>query len=412
MLATLELIRESPPPAWLAEYVPGWRKVPLYRDALQTGDFSQLPVIGKNELRQNFPHNFLPPGQNLDALVESKLVELEHSSGTSEDRTAVLFGRGWWDEQEARVLRLNAFVAGVLDEYPEARRVTIVPPVCNGLVCFSNYNALSARIAGRTLYANQARIPFLLSETELARMAQETADWSPQFLDLDPVQGAWFALYCERKGIRFPSVKFILCSYEFVSVLHKRILERVFGAPVFNLYGSTETGHLLMENEAGEMQPAGEAVYYEIIGADERGVGDLVVTTLTNDIMPLLRYRVGDLVEVCGRPEGVEYLVHGRVRDALCRGDGRRVTTLEVDRCFAGVGGMVHYQLRQTGEGQFALQWIADANANGSGPASSELNSLKARLEELLQPAVPISLEQVTLLPPTPSGKFRLTCRA
>ena len=29
--------------------------------------------------------------------------------------------------------------------------------------------------------------------------------------------------------------------------------------------------------------------------ADPDGVGDLVVTTLTNDYMPLLRYRIGDL---------------------------------------------------------------------------------------------------------------------
>jgi phenylacetate-CoA ligase len=408
MLATCELIRESSTTARLEDYLPGWRKVPLYREALQTGGFEQLPVIGKAELRRNFPHNFLPPDQSLDQLLEDKLVEMEHSSGTSEDRTAVLFGRGWWDEQEARVLRLNSFVAGVLDEFPEARRVTIVPPVCNGLVCFSNYNALSARIAGRTLLANQARIPFLLTESELARMARETTDWAPQFLDLDPVQGAWFALYCERRGIRFPSVKFILCSYEFVSVVHRRILERVFGVPLFNLYGSTETGHLLMENEGGEMKPAPDAVHYEVIAPDELGVGDMVVTTLTNDIMPLLRYRVGDLVEASERPDGTNYLVHGRARDALRRADGRRVTTLEVDRCFAGLAGMVHYQLRQAGDGQFGLQWIAD----GTGPALAELAELRARLEALLQPAAPISFEQVTLLPPTPSGKFRLTCRA
>ena len=101
----------------------------------------------------------------------------------------MLFARGWWDEQEARLLRLNPFVAGVLREYPLARRVSIVPPVCNGLVCFSNWNSLSARTVGRTLYVNQARIPFLLSDAELARMARETADWSPQFLDVDPVRG-------------------------------------------------------------------------------------------------------------------------------------------------------------------------------------------------------------------------------
>lgn len=407
MLTTPEVVRASPHPKWLDEYLPDWRQVPLYRDALLAGGFAALPVIGKNELRRDFPGNFLPPGQNLETLVENKLVEVEHSSGTSDDRTAVIFGKGWWDEQEERVLRLNAFVAGVLDEHPEARRVTIVPPVCNGLVCFSNFSARSARIAGRTLFANQARIPFVMPEAELARMAQETADWAPQFLDLDPVQGAWFALYCERQGIRFPSLKFILCSYEFVSVVHRRILERVFGVPVFNLYGSTETGHLLMENEQGKLKACHDAVYYEVIEADERGIGDLVVTTLTNNIMPLLRYRLGDLVQITKLPFGTKYAVHGRSRDALHREDGSRVTTLEVDRCFAGVTGIMHYQLRQNGA-EFGLQWIPD----GAGPGAGELNGLKARLEQLLRPSVPLAMEPVPMLPPTPSGKFRLTCRA
>ena len=111
------------------------------------------------------------------------------------------------------------------------------------------------RTVGSTLFVNLARIPFLLDDGELARMAGEIAGWSPQFLDLDPVHGARFALYCEQRGIKFPSLRFVLCSYEFVSVVHRRILERVFGVPVFNLYGSTETGHLLMENERGEMKP-------------------------------------------------------------------------------------------------------------------------------------------------------------
>jgi phenylacetate-CoA ligase len=408
MLTIQEPVNQMTDFARLAEYMPRWQDIPLYRDALVAGDFSLLPIIGKHELRQDFPRNFLRAGQNLETLLEAKAVEMEHSSGTSEDRTAVLFDPGWWDRQEATVLRINSLVAGVLAEYPEARRVAIVPPVCNGLVCFSNYNSLSERTVGRTIYANQARIPFLITEAELARMARETADWAPQFLDVDPVQGAWFALYCERNKIRFPSLRFILASYEFVSVVHRRILERVFGVPVFNLYGSTETGHLLMENTRGEMKACHEVVFYEVLTPDDRGIGELVVTTLTNRAMPLLRYRVGDLVERRGRSPGVNWRVHGRSRDALSRSDGQRVTTWEVDQCFADVSGIAHYQLRQTGEGGLDLQWIAD----GSGPSPAELTGMCSRLEALLQPASPVSMGQVTMLPPTPSGKFRLTCRA
>src|ERR1039458_7840828 len=226
MLATPELMREAAQLARVGKLLPRWRDVPLYQ-AAPVHDFSRLPLIGKAELRENFPDNFLRAGQNLDALLESKSVELEHTSGSSDERTAVLFGRGWWNEQEARVLRLNHFAAKVLDEFPRARRATLVPPVCNGLVCFSNFTSKAARTVDTTLFVNQARIPFLLTEAELARMAGEILEWSPQILDFDPVHGAWFALYCERRGIKFPSVKFILGSYEFVSVVHRKILQRV-----------------------------------------------------------------------------------------------------------------------------------------------------------------------------------------
>src|SRR5665213_4578264 len=343
MLATGEIIQEAAQFSKLEKLLPRWRKVPMYRAALAQKDFSCIPFIVKRDLRENFPQNFLRAGQNLDALLENKTVELEHTSGSSEERTAVLFERDWWNEQEARVLRLNHFVAKILDENPNARRATLVPPICNGLVCFSNYTSKTARTVGGTLFVNQARIPFLLDEAEFARMTGEILEWSPQFLDLDSVHGAWFALYCERQKIKFPSVKFILCSYEFVSVVHRKILQRVFGVPVFNFYGSTETGHLLMENERGEMKASLENAFYEIAEAHERGVGDLVGTQLTNEVMPLVRYRIGDLVERREQPYATNFLVHGRARDALRHRDGRRVTTLEIDRCFNDVNGIAHY---------------------------------------------------------------------
>jgi len=405
MLATLELIREAAQFARVEKLLPRWREFPIYQKTPPENDFFRLPLIGKHELRKDFPNNFLRAGQQLDALLESQSVELVHTSGTSEERTAVLFGRDWWEEQEARVLRLNRFVAQVLDENPRARRATIVPPICNGLVCFSNYTPRSARTAGTTLFVNQARIPFLLTDDELARMAGEILEWSPQFLDLDPVHGAWFALHCERRGIKFPSVKFILCSYEFVSVVHRKILQRVFGVPVFNLYGATEAGHLLMENESGEMKASLENAFYEVLEPDEHGAGDLVVTTLTNHFMPLVRYRVGDLVERCEQPYKTHYFVHGRSRDILRRRNGRRVTTLEIDRCFAAATGIVHYQFRQSAGGDCSLRFIPD----GENPGVEELERVKAQLEDLLQLENRITTEAVKMLPPLTSGKFRLT---
>jgi phenylacetate-CoA ligase len=407
------------PPARLEELLPRWREVPLYRATLAArgpavtpfdfrAEFLRLPFITKRDMREGFPGNFLRPGQVLEDLLQSELVEMEHTSGTSEEQTPVLFGRGWWNEQEARALRLNAVVARVLDEQPEARRATLTTPVCNGQACYTNWLARGERTVGATLYVNLARIPFLIKDAELARMAAEIAAWKPLFLDTDPVHAAWFALYCERHGLRFPSLRFILASYEYMSIVHRRILERVFRVPVFNLYGSTETGHLLMEDEHGVMRPSSDTAFLEIVEPDAAGIGDLVVTTLSNDYMPLVRYRIGDLVQRVADAPTPAYVVHGRARDALRRPDGRRVTTHDVDQCFADTAGLAHYQLRQIENGGGRLDYIPDREP----PRADDLRQLIQRLERLLDSSQPIITSAVEALPPTPSGKFRLTYRA
>ncbi|MDR3456542.1 MAG: hypothetical protein P4N60_03790 [Verrucomicrobiae bacterium] len=415
MLATPEIIHEAGQRAQLAALLPRWRAAPLYHDLLAQADcqeagpecFQKLPLLAKTAMRENFPRNFLGESASLEALQEQNLIELEHTSGTTSDRLPVIFGRGWWDAQEQRALRLNAVVAKILDEFPDARRATITSPSCNGLTCPTVWMSREQRVINQSLFVNLARLPFLISEAELARMAQEITEWSPVFLDADPVHAAWFALYCERRGIKFPSLKFILCSYEFTSVVHRNILTRVFGVPVFNLYGSTETGHLLMENERGEMKQSYDTAFLEITDLDARNIGDLVVTTLSNDFMPLLRYRIGDLAERRVQPYGNNFIVHGRIRDALTAADGSRVTTWQVDQCFAGAAGIAHYELRQHADGEGALRFIPDTTP----PTEETLNAVTARLATLLQTRTAIPAEAMTTLVPAASGKFRLTCR-
>jgi hypothetical protein len=113
------------------------------------------------------------------------------------------------------------------------------------------------------------------------------------------------------------------------------------------------------------------------------------------------------LAERCEHPYSTEFRVHGRGRDVLQRRDGRRVTTLEVDRCFAGAESILHYHLRQRENGDCYLQFIPDREP----PASGTIRAVTDQLRELLQAAAPVVAEPVKLLPPLTSGKFRLTAR-
>lgn len=414
MLATEESIRETAARQRLGEVVPRWlREIPLYQRGERVpwvgpnptlDELRRLPLITKQDIRNGFPKNFLRDGVELDALLDDELVELEQTSGTSEERTPLILRRGWWAEQEERALRLNHFVAKVLDEFPAARRVTINSPICSGDIRYNGTPGRSDRVIENALFVSLSRLPFLWSEAELSRMAAEAVEWGPVFLDVDPVYGSLFARHCERQGIRLPSLRFILASYEFVSVNHRRILERVFNVPVFNLYGSTETGHLLMEDERGAMRASQETAFLELSEPGADGVSELVVTTLTNDFMPLIRYRIGDLVERRVEPYTTNYIVHGRVVDAFARPDGKRVTTLQIDRLFEDVKGVAHYQLQERKADEFLLRYVSDAVA----PPIEEISGLKERLERLLGFPKGLTIQQTDLLMPESSGKFRL----
>jgi phenylacetate-CoA ligase len=302
-------------------------------------------------------------------------------------------------------LGLNQHIAEVFRANPKAHRVSISSPSCNGEISYTGTPSARRRTLGNTRFVSLSRFPFLLGEEELDRMVREALEWDPVFLDTDPVYAVVFALHCERKKIRFPRLKFVLTSYEYTSVLHKAILSRVFGVPVYNLYGSTETGHLIMENEKGEMVPSPDIAYLTVANPDSRGVGEVVVYTLTNDYMPLLNYQIGDLVARSELDGKVTYVLHGRSADTPTTVDGRRVTVRDIDQCFIGVEGVAHYRLHEPTPRHFTLSYILDANKAVKGSPSQAL----AKLNALLKPAEAIEAHEVKFLLPEGSGKFVLS---
>jgi phenylacetate-CoA ligase len=375
--------------------------VPVWQAALSLPSprLTDLPRISKNQLREHSPEGFLPAGMELKDLLARGLIEEESTSGTSGASVRVVFGKSWWAEQEREALVRNPFLAELFGDRPTLRRAVLTTPGCSGVSCYNRWLNLDQRTLGDSLFVNQSRIPFTLGEDKLSGMAKEVADWTPAFLDVDPVHGAWFALYCERHGLRFPSLRFILTSYEYTSVIHRAIMERVFGVPVINLYGSSETGHLLIEVD-GAMQPSPGTALLETTANE--GLGELLVTTLTNPYLPLLRYEIGDYVE--RKPDG--YRVHGRKRDALRAADGSVLTTRMIDQAFAGTSGIAHYQLRQKPDGSAQLLLLPEAEGDTLRTAQAHLTN---ELGRLLGAAV--TAESVSLITPEDSGKFRLTVR-
>jgi len=107
------------------------------------------------------------------------------------------------------------------------------------------------------------------------------------------------------------------------------ILERKFGTEVFETYGSVEFGHIAFEckQHMGLHQITGGS-YLEFVDKHGEHValgeeGEIVVTGLCNYVMPLIRYRIGDLGIpsdeecTCGRSLPLIKSIQGRLNDLI-----------------------------------------------------------------------------------------------
>ncbi len=120
---------------------------------------------------------------------------------------------------------------------------------------------------------------------------------------------------------------------------HRETIERALGAPVFNRYAAREFGGIAGEDrEQAGLVVAAPLRWVEILRRDGSSAapmeeGEVVITSLTNYAMPLIRYRIGDLARFASCPASrngwpILEQVTGRVTDTFLRSDGGLVSGL------------------------------------------------------------------------------------
>ncbi len=99
-------------------------------------------------------------------------------------------------------------------------------------------------------------------------------------------------------------VKFILTGGEDLAEETRAEVERVWGAPVHMNYGQTESfGVIGVEcAEHAGYHRNDLSFVFEVPESDPQGEGELVYTTLTRNVMPLVRYRSTDITRLIDEP--------------------------------------------------------------------------------------------------------------
>lgn len=193
--------------------------------------------------------------------------------------------------------------------------------------------------------------------------------FDPAFLRGYPAFVYAVACYAEKTGFALPrGIKGIELTSETALPHQIEKITAVFHAPVYLQYGHTEAIVFAYSFDTTYRYRV-EPLYGYVEVLDENGnhvkeneIGEVVVTTLHNFAMPLIRYRTGDYAEFGGRDQRYLYLnkVLGRTQDYIWGRDGNKVllTALIFGQHNRAMGHIVKWQLEQFEAGAIIVHVI------------------------------------------------------
>ncbi|MBM3814724.1 MAG: phenylacetate--CoA ligase family protein [Acidimicrobiia bacterium] len=237
----------------------------------------------------------------------------------------------------------------------------------------------------------------------------------PEVLQGYPNQIAAVGLAAKRSGTTGLKPRLILSGGETLTPLLLSQIREYFCAPVLVNYAAHEFNLLAYQcREEGLFHVCGESLILEVIHegrpAAEGETGEVVGTALHSFAMPVIRYRLNDLVTVgpqrcpCGLEGPTLSAIQGRVIEMFTLPSGRKLHpySLVVPMSKAAVSWLRQYQIIQ--ERVDSIRFLMEPVRE---PSPEEMASVQRVLRDELEESVAIQLELVSEIRPGSNGKHR-----
>ena len=249
--------------------------------------FAALPLTTKQDLIDSYPFGML-------AVPQAELANYFESSGTSGAPTPAYYTERDWSDLVERYARKPTSI--------DPTDIFFVrSPYALGMA--AHLAQQSGRFRGATIVPGDNRssvIPYARVVRVLHRLGV-TLTWS------NPTDCLLWAAAAQRAGLDpgsdFPALRAIFVGGEPLSPARRRRIGEIWGVPVVDEYGCSEIGSLAGRCDADALHLWADRVKPEV--RDEQtgtveptGVGELVLTPLHLEAMPLVRYNVHDRVEL------------------------------------------------------------------------------------------------------------------
>jgi phenylacetate-CoA ligase len=222
--------------------------------------------------------------------------------------------------------------------------------------------------------------------------------------------------FAEHEGLEVTPQAAIMTAAGTLYPFMREKIEHVFQCPVFNRYGSREFGDIACERPGTKglwVAPWGN--YVEIVDSQGNPVpdgneGEILVTSLTNYAMPLVRYRIGDRGVLCpvngsdqDRCGQVLEGVLGRTRDLFKLGNGGILDPAYFMFLLFYKNWVRKYQVVQKNPSSIVYRIVLSE----SDYQQAELDEIVAKTKLLMGDTCQVAFEFVDDIPASASGKYR-----
>lgn len=263
-------------------------------------------------------------------------------------------------------------------------------------------------------YANRALMlsTVHLNAHTIPQYLEALAAFQPEYISGYPSAIALLAQHAVRSPFRAIRMRAALTSAETLLPSQRDVIEAAFGARVHDQYGQTEMQSFWFECRYRRMHAHPLFGVTEILRPDgspcaSGETGDVVLTGLINDAMPLVRYRVGDRARwsgedrcPCGRAMPMLEAVEGRREDYIY--SPQRGWIGRMDPALKGVSGVIECQFVQNTQESLHVLCVASSQFTKVDRLVLEKN-----IQDRVGSAVRIHFERVNEIPRGANGKFR-----
>jgi phenylacetate-CoA ligase len=249
------------------------------------------------------------------------------------------------------------------------------------------------------------------TEADLAAWVEEIKRYRPVLLQGYASILAELARFILDHKIKLPyTPKGIYSTAEMLHDWQRSLMESAFNCKVFNQYGCREVPNIAIECRHGNQHILSDMVYLESV--EEDGEDKLIVTSLTNRLMPMIRYDIGDLGTLkdgecpCGSPFPMMEMSVCRSNDLIKTRRGKIIYPSYFIHLLDDLEFIEQYQFVQMTPDSITLQIRATRQLT-----ANEQSQLCTRITNDIDSGMTLKIQHVDTIPRSRSGKHRFVIR-